>query len=512
MAGPWESFQSQGPWTKFQQPASFAERFQQPEAEAPGLLPALQERAAAMTRGPEQAPTARMATEFGNVLPAARQGSSPNIDAYNGQMVSPRTTIDEEGNVLYIDPATGGLKPTDSSTQIALRDPADGQLKVYSRTPETDESAAVGVARVLSPGLGAGAPTARPAIGAVAKNIQPRASDIFATAKPHYREFVKEASQIDVPVETAAGMAERIRGALGKANLIPELAQPVYSAVGILDKGEPLTLDALQNIKRVVQRGFKSPDPNVRDAAGVASKEIVKIIKEVSPKAGKAYQTADEIQSAAYSLRDVQQKEAVAKLQTGRAGYGGNAVNALRQRISPIVQKSIEGRTTGHNPETIGAMERFVHGSPAANTARMVGQMSPSKGSIPTATAIGSTIALGPAALAIPVLGMSGNRIATLLDRADFDKIKTLIAKRSPAYAEAVKKAVERAERAQVEFASDPSPARRSALMQAAQSLSNGLSRDGVTISTRQVMQGLQGPVRGSAEDEQPEPVGVLNQ
>lgn len=494
------------------QPASFAERFQEPEVEPPGLRPALQERATAITQGPAQPAMAQMAQGFGNVIPAASQGTSPNIDAYKGQLISPRTTVDELGNVLYIDPATGGLKETDSATQVALRDPVDGQLKIYSRSPETDEGAAVGVARVLSPGLGAGAPTARPAIAAATKAVQPRASDVFATAKAPYREFKQVASQIDVPAETASGMAERIRRALDKANFIPELAQPVYSAVGILDRGEPLTLDVLQNIKRTVGRAFKSPDANVRDAAGVASKEIVKIINEFSPQAGKAYKTADAIQSTAYSLRDLQQKEAVAKLQTGRAGYGGNAVNALRQRISPIVQKSIEERTTGFKPNEIGAMEQFVTGSRGANAARMVGGLSPAKGGIQQYGALGAMYAAGPAGAALPVLGAVGNKLATILDRADFDKIKALVAKRSPAYAEAVRKAVERYERSQVEFASDPSPAKRAAFAQAAQSLSNGLSRDGVTISARQLMQGLQGPMRGSAEDEQPEPVGILNQ
>lgn len=479
---------------------------------AAALRSALGERAEAMTRGPTQSGLGQLATDFSNVLPAAEQRTSPNISAYRGRLVSPRTTVDETGGVLYLDQQTGQFRPTDSATQVALRDPADNQLKVYERSAETAESPAVGVARVLAPGLAAGAPTARAAIPAASKAAQrPAASDIFATAKPHYREFVREASQVEIPPETAVAFADRIKRSLGNANLIPELAQPVYSAVGILEKGEPLTLDALQNIKRTVQRGFKSPDANVRDAAAVASKEIVKIISEVSPSAGRAYKTADEIQSAAYGLRDLQRKEAVAGLRTGRAGYGGNAVNSMRQVLSPIVQKSIEGRTTGFKPHEIAAMKDIVEGTAATNALRLVGQLSPSKGVFQTAGAGAAGYALGPAALAVPVAGAAANKLATILTGKQIGRLKELVAKRSPAYEQAVERAINRFEKAQVDFVNDPKPNRLAAYVSASRALSAGLTRDGIEVTSGDLLRTIQGPMRGAAEDEQPEPERVLD-
>jgi hypothetical protein len=487
---------------------SFDNRFaamQPPQANSQ-LQQGLERQATQMTTGPATSPVQSMAINAANVLPAAMQGTSPNVEQYKGNLISTKTYTGDDGSIWFDDPQTGQHVITDNSKHVAIRDPADNTVKVYARSDATNENPAVGAARVLAPGLASGAVTARPGIAATNK-VLPTASDIFSTSKPHYREFTKQASRIEVPAETAKGIGDQIRRGLDKANFIEELAPQVYKAVGILDKGEPVTLDALQNVKRVIGKGFNSPDKNVRDAAAVASKELSKVISQVSPEAAASLKTADDIHSTALAVQDLQRKGSVADLRAGRAGYGGNAVNTMRQALSPIVQRATEGKSTLFKPDEIAAIREIVEGTPATNAARLVGQLSPNSGLgvIRSAGAGGTALAAGASggmALAIPAIGAASNKLATVMTGRQIDHLRELVAKRSPAYTEAVAKAVQRYEKAQIEFGNNPSPNTLAAYISGSRALSAGLTRDGIKITSGDLIRAIQSQRKAAAEDE----------
>lgn len=472
--------------------------------EAPQAAPQPQPPQPEPQPGPTAGPVQRMVGNMTNVLPAATQGTSPNVDQYGKEnLISAETFQGDDGSIQFRDPKTGQVIQTDNTKHVALRDPADNTVKIYARSAATNENLAVGVARVLSPGLMAGAPTARAAIPA-AKNVTPKASDIFSTAKPAYREFQREASQIPVPPQAASAYGERIKNALNESSFIEELAPPVYSALKTLDTGGPVALDHLQKVKRVIGKSFNSPDKNVRDAASVASAELGKIMAEVSPTAAQNLKTADAIHSTARSVQDLQRKADVADLRAGRAGYGGNAVNSMRQVLSPIVQRAVEGKVTNLKPNEIAAMREIVEGNTLTNTLRGIGQLSPSKGIMQTAAAGGAMYGLGPAGLAIPAIGMASNKLATILTGKQIDRLKELVAKRSPAYSEAVAKSVERYEKAQMELINNPSPNRLAGYISASRILSSGLTRDGIQVSSGDLLRAIQAPVKSAAEGEEP--------
>lgn len=459
------------------------------------LRKGLQNKAASMTTGAPASAPQQMATNFQNTLDAAMQGTSPNVDQYKGRMVSNQVFENDAGEIQYRDPSTGQIVSTNSQRHVVIRDPADNTLKVYDRSEDTNENAAVGVARVLAPGLASGAATARPAIPT--KNVIPQASDTFSTAKPYYRAFTQDAGGIGVPAETAQVIGERLTRALDRIGLDPEMGgAPAVSAIKRLtNPQEEMTLDYLQRVKRVAQRGFNSPDKNQRDAAAALTGEISKVIAEVSPGAAANLKKADAIHSTAMAQQELQRKGEIAGLRTGRAGYGGNAVNSMRQVISPIVQKAIEGRKTSFKPDEIAVMREFVEGDGATNFLRAVGQLSPSKGIM--ATAVG-----GATAGTTAVVGAAANKLANVLTGKQLDRLKELVAKRSPAYEVAVTKAVERYERAQAEFGSQPTPGRFAAYLTASRSLSNGLTRDGIPVSSGDLLRGLQGPVRAEQDQQ----------
>ncbi len=473
-------------------------------------------------------PSQQLATGFMNAGSAASQGTTPDIGAHSKNLISTDTYQNDAGEVLFRDPVSGELVPTDQNKHVALRDPADNRVKVYGRTTGftgTDEGRLGSIARLFATGAAAGAPTARPALGAVTANIQPKASEVFSSAKPFYRAFDAEAGNVFVP---AADTAERLKSAMVAAKQPEHLAGEVYQTADMLNKGgakapsqfeklqaemnrEPLpvapermaSLSELRDIKEILGKSARSPDARVRAAAGAAASELNKIISEASPSAGVSLKKADEIHATAIALQDLQRKEGVAGLRAGRAGYGGNAVNSMRQVLSPIIQRSIEGKTTPFRSNEIAAMRDIVEGTGATNTARLVGQMSPSKGAVPTIGAIGAVAAGGPTAFIIPALGAASNKLATVMTGRQIEALKTLVAKRSPAYAEAVSKAVSRYEQAQTLLASDPSPARLSAYVSASRSLASGLSHDGIKISADHLMRAIQGPMPGRADEKQ---------
>jgi muramidase (phage lysozyme) len=492
-----------GPPGQFAAPLPNGRNFRQ--AREGGEIPSL-----ADIRGREQGTFARGLTDFYNQGPAAAQGTTPVVEAHLPNLISTQVHENDAGEILYVDPNTNQLVPTDTNKHVILRDPSDGRYKVFGRTADTDEGRLSATGRLLGLGAAAGAPTARPAIP-IAKAAQLKASDIFASAKPFYRSFKEAASQVDIPPETSGRIADYIRGALEKANFIEKLAEPVYSAIAILDNGKPLTLDALQNVKRVIGKSFNSADKNVRDAAGVASAEISKVIAMASPTIAKDLKTADEIYSAARSVQDLQRKSAVADLRKGRAGYGGNAVNSMRQVLSPIVQKAIEGKMTGFKPEEIQAMREIVEGTTATNALRGIGQLSPTKGILQTVGSGGAVATFGPAALAIPALGMSSNKLATILTGKQIERLRELVAKRSPSYSEAVRKSVDRWEKTQLDLINNPSPNKFAAYLSASRALSGGLVRDGIKVSSGELLKSLTGPMKSAAEDEHPDPNGVGN-
>lgn len=477
---------------------SFSSRFSASGGgDRPDMQAAMTQRATEMTRGPQTTPVQNMELAQRNYLSAATQGTSPNVSDYGSKLISKETFQSDSGEILYRDPATGKVVPTDSKTQVAIRDPADNTVKIFERSEDTNESGVTGAARVLAPGLAAGAPTARAMIATPSKSPV-RASDVFRTAKPYYKEFERDVSKIEVPAETAKGIGERLTRALDKIGLDPDMAgAPARAAIGKLENPtEPMTLDYLQRVKQMAGRGFKNTEKDVRDGAAVLTREINKVISEVSPVAGYNLKKADEIQSTAYSLRDLQQRKDIAGLRTSRAGYGGNAVNNMRSQIENIVESSVKGRATGFKPDEIQAMREIVEGNWLTNGLRTVGQMSPSKGILQTGLGIttgGVTATIGAAA----------NKLATVMTGKQIDKLMERVAQRSPEYGKAVASATDRWQRAQLEFLNDPTPAKFGGLIAASRQLSNGLARDGIQISSGSLMKALPAPMKSAAEDEQ---------
>jgi hypothetical protein len=230
-------------------------------------------------------------------------------------------------------------------------------------------------------------------------------------------------------------------------------------------------------------------------------------VGEVSPEAAQAWKMGDDIHSTARAAQDLQRKSAVADLRSGRAGYGGNAVNTMRQVLSPIVERSVKGLKTPYKADEIEAMRAIVEGTGSTNALRLVGQLSPNSGLGAIRSAGAGTTAMaagasGGVALAIPALGAASNKLATVLTGQQIDRLRELVAKRSPAYAEAVAKAVQRYEKAQMDLVNNPAANTMAAYTMASRALASGLGHGGISVGSGDLIRAIQGPMKSAAEDE----------
>lgn len=135
-------------------------------------------------------PTDSLAVDMSNVLPAAQQGATSLMSSLHKNLISSDVYESDAGDAMFKD-AQGNVVPTDKSKHIVLRDPADGRMKVFGRTEETEAGPMESVSKVLTSGLVAGAPTRLP----VARG----AAEIAAPLKPG-QEVAQAAGDLGVSI------------------------------------------------------------------------------------------------------------------------------------------------------------------------------------------------------------------------------------------------------------------------------------------------------------------------
>ena len=260
MAGPWEAFanqpvqEAQGPWTAFASPVETS-----PGKEAPTRV------TMDMSKVPVQqttSPAASLTLDFLNQGSAAGQRTTPNIAAQMKNFISDDVHENDAGEVLYRDPQSGKLVPTDQNKQVALRDPTDGKIKVFARTPDTDEGVLSSLGRLVMTGSGAGAPTARAALppsAAAAPQITGPGQEVVAAAD----RLSSVAGPVNVPRAIASDSMAVQRVGQGIRN-IPVVGDAIPQATARL-------VDDLGNaVVSVADKYGAGSGPNVANRVGRA--------------------------------------------------------------------------------------------------------------------------------------------------------------------------------------------------------------------------------------------------
>lgn len=302
-------------------------------------------------------------------------------------------------------------------------------------------------------------------------------------------------------------ISERIASRMTKAGATPEVANEVHSITNRI--GDNPTLSEIQSVRESLAQSASSPIPRVRQAATIAKKELTNIISETSKEAGSVLSKADSIHATASTLDKVERLENVANLRAGPWGLRGNAAEKTKGFLQKILEKFAAQRRAGDfenksfmgfEPNELAAMKDIVEGGFFEKGARIVGEASPTKGVLRSGMEAGVIAATGPVGLAIPALGLAGNKIAQIITSRGIERLKELIAQRSPAYTEAVQASIQRWEKSQLEFANKSTPAQLAAFISASRALSKGLTRDGVPVTSGQLMKAISGPPKAAAD------------
>lgn len=270
------------------EPATVAQRMDMTGSQpgnAAELQPALVNKGAQLTAQPTDN-FGKILIDFENQGAAAGQRTTPNIDAQTRNLISADVQEGDDGNAYYVDPASGKTLPTDSRTQVILRDPADGRLKVYARTDSTNEGVLSSAGRLLGTGLAAGAPASRIAapVAQVAKDLKP-GQEVAAAAQ--------RLSQTGAPVQVPRAVATDnmpVQQIAAAASNVPIAGTPLVKAA-------ENTISQLGNKADEVAQGFGGAS-SLQEAGDTARTAIKDWIQ------GKSAATANNLYNRVDSLVD----------------------------------------------------------------------------------------------------------------------------------------------------------------------------------------------------------------
>lgn len=362
----------------------------------------------------------------------------------------------------------------------------------YEQAKEATDTAMM----ALSPARG-GLPLKGPAMPPkeLAKVPAPTSAEL-KTAGGKQIEAAEAAATGDFQPEIMRALSDNTRQVLN-----PKRERIAPQAFGFVeDLAKDATVAEIRTTRELLGELRMGADPKERRAARIAIDQIDEFLTRNEPMAANILQEGNANYAAGKRVERLEQADAIAGLRTGRAGYGGNEVNARRQVISPIVEKYIKGNKAGFSADEMAALDSFVHGSRGINTLRTMAQMAPSKGGMSSFGGI-LPVVTGGTSLGI---GAGAHKLAAVLTRSEFQGLIDKVAKRSPAYVEAVSKATDKYLAAAADFSAQPTPAKIAGLVTAARALSNGLKFDGINIGSGELLRRLQAPIPGAAEGDEP--------
>ena len=204
------------------------------------------------------------------------------------------------------------------------------------------------------------------------------------------------------------------------------------STLGGTAAGE-ISLKNMQTLRRIAQNAANSIDDSERLIGSAIINRIDDAMTGLTPDdviSGNADEATSMLRQAASLWRDYKKSAQIEKAfekgerAANRSGTGGNMDNALRQKISAILDSDSARR--GFTAEEIKAMERIVDGTVTSNTLRQVGRLSPQSGFLPTALGLGAVAYGGPLA-ALPVVGAVAKPLADYATRARINDLLNMI-------------------------------------------------------------------------------------
>jgi hypothetical protein len=421
----------------------------------------------------------------------------------------------DAGDVQYRDPRTGEVVPTDQNQHVVLRDPADNRLKVYARTPDTNEGMISSLGRVAMTGMAAGAPTARP--GVVAGGVKaPSTEAIKGAARSLYKG--PEIAGLEIKGQAVGNNAEKIMAGLNAEGFFDVTAPKTFAVLQEATKvpdGAFATGTNVATLYRALGRMRKATEETEREAARVAQESLKDFFRTVPPSdvirgspqaAARAFEEANANWTAAKATDKLDAKTYRAELRSAAANSGMNSGNTTRQRLVDILTN--DKLRMGYKPEQLKLMEEIVYGTKPMNALRTTSNMlGGGLGMGAGVYALGAGL-LGTAGSPLsivagvaPIVGAGLRKLGNVLTANKVNKLSELIRSESP-LGKRLRGPVEEWSKATMAAERYPNPRNIAALTIASRNLSNNLRDAGISIPHDVLIRAIQGPIQGRPDDE----------
>lgn len=201
----------------------------------------------------------RMAIDFNNEGIAASQFSNPRVAENPKNLISDNVQQGDDGNAYFVDPKTGKLVQANSSQHVILTDSKDNKLKVYARTPDTNEGGLAAGGRFIRMGMNAPATSGIMRAAAAAPVLSegqqvsqaaerlgvelPRAVTSDTTGVQHYGKILSNVPIGGTPLRQAS------QTAIGQLENAAQGAREAYGSGSIVNAGQGIREGVSEAIK-----------------------------------------------------------------------------------------------------------------------------------------------------------------------------------------------------------------------------------------------------------------------
>lgn len=275
--------------------------------------------------------------------------------------------------------------------------------------------------------------------GGPGRAVAPTRDALALAAKGAYK--APEVAALELRPSSIQSATSKIDDALKDAGYRDYLAPKTFRAIKELEdipSNQSAKVADFEGVRRALQKA--AGDPAEKDAARRAINALEDHLENINPRdvvAGDLTAATETLAKGrgdyAATKRSERVAEALAKAerQAGRAGSGGNIDNAMRQKISSILDSPSKSR--GFSPDERAQMDKVVSGTTIGNIARLIGKAAPT-GIVSGGLSSGAGfLAGGPiGAVALPVAGAIAKRIGDRSTRRQIEKLDEMVRARSP--------------------------------------------------------------------------------
>lgn len=388
----------------------------------------------------------KLASPGGVLAGPTSQQLQGGLETVTGPLYKPQTTAGEYAQTA------GEFLPNAAMGPGGLVRRGIGQVLAPAIASETAGQLTAGTAAEpyarIAGGVAGGVAGARATAPRAAEAAIPAAEQIRDAARAGYQH--PEVAAVQIRPASVEAAADRIAADLNRRGQLNNVAPNTHRALDELRNtgntpGLPPGVATVQEIRSVRQNLgelAKEVSPIGRPtseavAAGVAARRLdayldglrqPDLVAGNAQRASQILREANRDWAAASKAEDIGTRLTRAERQAAKSGSGSNIDNALRQKISAVLD--VPSRTVGLRPNEIAQAERVVRGTPTGNVLRKVGKLGFGDG-LSLLLHAGVTLPSGGANIPIGIAGTLARKAGERITQREANRLEEMIRARS---------------------------------------------------------------------------------